>query len=43
LIALLAHFWHWSPQDAWGLTGSQIVWWLDQTNAIIERENARGD
>jgi hypothetical protein len=41
LIADLTHFWHWSPTAAWSLTGTQLLWWLDQTNRIIERENAR--
>jgi hypothetical protein len=38
LIADLARYWHWSPQDAWELTGSELVWWLDQANRIVRRE-----
>jgi hypothetical protein len=38
LIADLAHYWHWAPHDAFSLTGTQIVWWLDQANRIIARE-----
>jgi hypothetical protein len=43
VIADLARFWHWAPHDAFSLTGTQIVWWLDQANRIIARENQRNE
>jgi hypothetical protein len=41
LTADLAYIWHWSPREAFDLTATELVWWLDQTNRIIARENAR--
>jgi hypothetical protein len=38
LIADLTRFWHWGPQDAWGLTGTQLLWWSDQASRIVARE-----
>jgi hypothetical protein len=39
LTADLARFWHWQPSEAWGITGTELLWWLDQANRIIAREN----
>jgi hypothetical protein len=35
VIADLTHWWHWGPQDAWGLTGTELMWWLEQTRRIV--------
>jgi hypothetical protein len=40
LVADLAHFYHWPPQDALALTGTELVWWLGQANRIVRRQNA---
>lgn len=40
LIADLTRFWGWGPKDAWGLTGTQILWWTDQASRVAERERA---
>lgn len=39
MIADLTRFWGWGPHDAWSLTGTQLMWWLDQANRIAAREN----
>ena len=31
LIADLTRFWGWGPHDAWGLTGTQLIWWAEQS------------
>jgi hypothetical protein len=41
VIADLSRFWGWGPFDGWNLTGTQLVWWLDQANRIIERQRQR--
>ena len=41
LAADLAYFWHWQPSETWALTGPELLWWLEQANRIIARENAR--
>ncbi|HSR78765.1 MAG TPA: hypothetical protein VLN57_19475 [Xanthobacteraceae bacterium] len=41
MTADLARWWHWGPQDAWSLTGTQLLWWLDQANRIGAREQNR--
>jgi hypothetical protein len=43
LTADLAHFWHWQPSEAWALTGTELLWWLDQANRIMARQNAPSD
>ena len=40
LIADLTRFWGWGPMDAWGLTGTQLVWWTEQSIRIADRERA---
>jgi Phage P2 GpE len=37
MIADLAHFFHWSPRDAWDQTGSELVWWAEQSLRIAAR------
>jgi hypothetical protein len=39
LIAQLTWFFHWSPRDAWGLTGTEIMWWVEQANRIHAKQN----
>ena len=41
LIADLTRFWGWGPHDAWGLTGTQLIWWAEQSRRIAERERER--
>jgi hypothetical protein len=41
LIADLAHWWHWSPAEAFDMTGSELMWWLEQANRIAERERVQ--
>jgi hypothetical protein len=38
LIADLAWIWKWGPNEAFELTGTQLLWWLEQTNRIIARQ-----
>jgi hypothetical protein len=38
LIADLTRWWHWGPRDAWNLDGTQLKWWAEQANRIVERE-----
>jgi hypothetical protein len=41
LTADLARFWHWGPVEAFELTGTQLMWWLDQANRIAQREQRK--
>jgi hypothetical protein len=38
LTADLARFWRWGPRECWEITGTELLWWLDQANRIIARE-----
>jgi hypothetical protein len=40
LIADVSRFWGWGPRDGWDLTGTELMWWLDQANRIAAREKA---
>jgi hypothetical protein len=43
LIADLTRWWGWPPDAAWNMTGSRLMWWLEQQHRIAEREeSARG-
>jgi hypothetical protein len=39
----LTYYWRWGPQDAWNLTGTQLMWWLDQLNRIRLRDRTPDD
>jgi hypothetical protein len=37
----MTRFWGWGPRDAWGLTGTELMWWLEQSHRIADRERER--
>jgi hypothetical protein len=41
LIADLTRFWGWGPHDGFSLTGSELLWWHNQANRIIDRDAAQ--
>jgi hypothetical protein len=38
LTAQVARFYHWSPADVDALTVPRLIWWIEQANAMLERE-----
>ena len=43
MIADLSRWWHWGPHDGWNLTGTQLMWWLEQANRIAAREREQAE
>lgn len=38
-MAQAARFFHWSPAEAASLTITDLLWWRDQANAMLARED----
>lgn len=37
LAAEATYFYKWGPHEAWSLTKSRLLWWVDNANRIINR------
>ncbi len=33
----VTYFYQWGPHEAWSLSKSRLLWWVKQTNKILDR------
>lgn len=37
LAAKVTYFYRWGPHEAWSLTKSRLLWWIENVNRITNR------